>query len=124
LLKLGIVPMKSLVIQFPKMPDSHVIHFFRGVFDGDGSLSSKRFRLYSGSKIFINEAVKKLAKCLNVDKADIKTYEELYRKEPFYVLAIYKKNIMVELHRQFYAGVSKNEYLERKKHQFDKLIGK
>ena len=37
LLKLGGIPAKSLIIQFPEVPDRYLSHFVRGFFDGDGS---------------------------------------------------------------------------------------
>lgn len=42
LIKLGVVPNKSLVIAFPSfdvVPENLISHFVRGVFDGDGSIS-------------------------------------------------------------------------------------
>lgn len=36
LLKLGILPRKSLNLRFPNVPDQYLTHFVRGYFDGDG----------------------------------------------------------------------------------------
>jgi len=43
--RLGLVPKKSLILQFPtsqQVPDHLIRHFIRGYFDGDGSISNKR----------------------------------------------------------------------------------
>lgn len=39
LIKLGCVPRKSLILQFPDIPSSVTRHFVRGYFDGDGCAS-------------------------------------------------------------------------------------
>ena len=36
LIKLGGIPIKSLIIQFPEIPEEYLSHFIRGEFDGDG----------------------------------------------------------------------------------------
>ena len=61
LVKLGVVPHKSLIAEFPRIPPQHLRHFIRGVVDGDGSVSyfdrprSPYFaiRIYSGSQRFL-----------------------------------------------------------------------
>lgn len=44
LISLGCVPNKSLILQFPvnKIPENLMRHFIRGLFDGDGSISSQK----------------------------------------------------------------------------------
>jgi hypothetical protein len=67
---LGVVPAKSLVLRFPKMPDECVRHFLRGCWDGDGSFhleSRVRSRqnliasIVSGSRAFIEGIVQALS---------------------------------------------------------------
>lgn len=61
LMKLGVIPRKSLIIKFPKISNSYLRDFIRGYVDGDGSLSyynRKRspyfeIKICSGSKNFI-----------------------------------------------------------------------
>ena len=36
--KIGMVPNKSLILQFPEIQDNLISHFIRGYFDGDGSV--------------------------------------------------------------------------------------
>ena len=67
LIKLGLVPKKSLVLRLPKIPDMLFCHFLRGNLDGDGCVFFARYRrkrrqgIYtvlrvtftSGSKVFL-----------------------------------------------------------------------
>jgi intein-encoded DNA endonuclease-like protein len=50
----GIIPRKSLVIEFPNVPEQYLGHFLRGVFDGDGYIHPKGYIVVftSGSKNF------------------------------------------------------------------------
>jgi len=65
LMRLGILPRKSLTVKFPKMPKVYLWHFIRGVVDGDGSVNyfaRKRspyfsVRIYSGSPKFLHKLV-------------------------------------------------------------------
>jgi len=61
LVRLGVVPHKSLIVEFPQVPQRYIKHFMRGVIDGDGSVfffdrpRSPYFsiRIYSGSRKFL-----------------------------------------------------------------------
>jgi hypothetical protein len=61
LVRIGVVPRKSLIVEFPQVPRTYLRHFIRGVVDGDGSVSyidrprSPYFaiRIYSGSQRFL-----------------------------------------------------------------------
>ncbi len=63
LIKLGVIPRKSLVVDFPDIPKEVLPDFIRGVIDGDGSISyfdrkrSPYFRIiiFSGSKKFLDK---------------------------------------------------------------------
>lgn len=44
LIGLGVTPRKSLTVEFPPIPDKHLSHFIRGVFDGDGSVVLARYK--------------------------------------------------------------------------------
>jgi hypothetical protein len=63
LTEIGCVKRKSLILQFPKcVPDEHVVHFIRGYYDGDGSLSIQKERygqiVILGTFDFCNEMSK------------------------------------------------------------------
>lgn len=66
LLKLGIVPNKSLVLEFPNIDEKWIPHFIRGYFDGDGCVTTNKYlknsnaitlrsEICSGSKIFLEK---------------------------------------------------------------------
>ena len=38
LMRLGVIPRKSLTLKFPDIPNEHFRHFLRGIIDGDGSI--------------------------------------------------------------------------------------
>jgi len=38
LMELGVIPRKTLVVEFPQIPEEHLKHFLRGVIDGDGNV--------------------------------------------------------------------------------------
>ncbi len=63
LMSLGVVPRKSLIMQFPVVPKEFIRHFIRGVIDGDGNVRyvnrnrSPYFEITiaSGSKLFLQK---------------------------------------------------------------------
>lgn len=68
LMRLGVMPRKSLILKFPKVPNKYLKDFIRGYVDGDGSLRffnrkrSPYFELMicSGSKEFLTTLGKKI----------------------------------------------------------------
>lgn len=48
LISIGCVPRKSLVLQYPSIPESLDRHFIRGYFDGDGHVGTHGTRLFAG----------------------------------------------------------------------------
>ncbi len=80
-LKLGLIENKSFDIQLPKI-SSHISHFIRGVFEGDGSVSftkDKRMRatIFSASSTFSKQISEILT--LNEVKNNIYLYKNIYR---------------------------------------------
>src|SRR3989338_7583602 len=54
---LGILPRKSLTIDFPNVPEVFTADFIRGVFDGDGSVYfEKRSRRYPVRTSFVSSS--------------------------------------------------------------------
>jgi len=56
LIKLGVVPRKSLICRFPELDKSFQSHFIRGYFDGDGSIDlhkkrDVRCRIFGGAEM-------------------------------------------------------------------------
>jgi transcriptional regulator with XRE-family HTH domain len=74
LIRLGVIPKKSLIVDFPKIPRKFLSDFVRGVIDGDGSISyfnrerSPYFtiRVYSGSKKFLIKMEQAIRKELGI----------------------------------------------------------
>ena len=63
-----LVERKSLIMQFPNVPDDYIFHFIRGYFDGDGSIILRKtiYNTYAqvsftcGSKSFLEKLKEKL----------------------------------------------------------------
>ena len=75
LMGFGIIPRKSLIVRFPRIPKQYHSHFIRGIIDGDGSLRYfKRERspyfeiqIYSGSLEFIKSLRKVIQNHLSIN---------------------------------------------------------
>lgn len=74
LMRLGLIPRKSLTIKFPKIPEKFLRHFIRGIVDGDGSVryvERKRspyfeIQVSSGSPKFLKKMVEIIKKNVGV----------------------------------------------------------
>jgi intein/homing endonuclease len=80
LIKLGVLPRKSKIIKFPKIPKKYLNHFIRGYFDGDGTIClSKKKNIIkkvqviftSGSKKFLEGLSEILARFLKIKTAKV-----------------------------------------------------
>ena len=85
LLKLGLIPNKSKIMDLPNIPDKYFSHFVRGYFDGDGCVhfgiysrkdgNSKKFMLSSyftsGSNLLLNNLLSKLRIFLETEQGFI-----------------------------------------------------
>lgn len=130
LLKIGLMPKKSLILRRIMIPDKFYFDFLRGEFDGDGSSNSywdKRWRssflMYlnfsSGSTSFLawlQETTKKLA---NI-KGHITSYKHSSKKNKFYQLKYAKKEAMVLYKKMYYN--SRVVCLKRKKEKLEKAF--
>lgn len=67
--KYGVVPKKSLIIQYPEwIRDDLARHFLRGLFDGDGSIATKLSNInYCGSKYLMTYIKTLFKKLFEVD---------------------------------------------------------
>lgn len=124
LLRLGVTPAKSLTVKFPEVPDEYLMHFIRGVFDGDGTATSGTIKIFTGSKDFAVGLRQSPITSLNVYHKRIQLHTDMRWKNPFYDVAICATDILRKLYHQFYEGVSKEEYLERKKKAFEQVLQK
>lgn len=118
LIKLGVVPNKSLIINFPCeeiLPKKYIFDFLRGIIDGDGSIglynTSNGFKkphisLVSGSYNFINQ-IQSILKEYNIDIA-ITQNNNVYR------LMSEKQETVFKLLELLYKNSTKNSRLDRK----------
>lgn len=129
--KLGVVDNKSLILKFPnkeQVPRNLMNHFLRGVFDGDGSISS---RIYFGKKgknatsctacitsspFFCNGLQEFLIQELNIN-----CYNKCDGRSPAHSLKISARQAIVFLDF-IYSEASPNLMLKRKREKFDALI--
>lgn len=119
LCKLGCIPNKSLIMNFPTITTSLLPHFIRGYFDGDGTVGiyknslkkencfTLRSGFCSGSKIFID----KLVTYLPVNKKTVKK-----GKSNIFFLD-FSVSDSLKLYDFMYANAS--VFLPRKKEKFD-----
>lgn len=149
LLKIGGVPAKSLIIQFPEVPDEYSSHFIRGEFDGDGCnyiMTDKRrtpnYRYlksnFTGNIDFLTGMKDKIKKNTGIDPTGLyhctngnkRIYRLEYIGEKAILLGNYiyqeSENLRLERKYNIYKKM-KNEYLkklENKKMEGEKWIKK
>ncbi|MBI2065244.1 MAG: hypothetical protein HYT62_04285 [Candidatus Yanofskybacteria bacterium] len=124
LIRLGMVPRKSNVLKFPKVPSSYLADFIRGYFDGDGHVSICTYQksdrknpttmiftgFSSGSRKFLNK-LKYLLKNSAATKGGALSFNRGYRLN-------YSVRDSLLLYRFMYE-TSNRLFLERKKSKFE-----
>lgn len=129
LLKLGMVPAKSLILKFPYIPNEYIGDFVRGYFDGDGNVSVGKYwrkdrlkwqwelssRFTSGSKIFL----KKLFKILRPYCSGGYIYEKNRGFE-----LVFSRHDSLALSSLMYHNTQTDLFLERKYRKFQKGFDK
>ena len=121
--RLGVLPKKSLTVDFPDIPDLFIVDFIRGVFDGDGSVffekrnpgSPLKSSFVSSSKEFIEKLEKKLQKLKMPPR---KIYKQKTKNTVSYVIRYAHKD-SIKLHNLLYENVPENGlYLTRKRDKY------
>lgn len=121
IVKLGGVPKKSLVAKFPKIPKKYFSDFFRGFFDGDGSISisaknhSASCYVCSGSEAFLSELQKHLRNNHNV-------HGRLFYSGTCFRLSFGMDDTVKLYSVMYYDGHQSRLRLERKYDKFNSLI--
>lgn len=109
---LGCVPKKSLIVQFPNINKIYYKDFIRGVFDGDGCIyigkKGKRWSIYSGSKLFIEEIQKILL--------DNNINAKLNSQGRGYTVNLYSKQEINKIYHFLYDNAQ--AFLDRKRDKF------
>ncbi len=119
ILKLGVIPRKSNVITFPKIPPKHLSHFVRGYFDGDGCIyieyrkrgdeeAPKRMRTIftSGSQQYLEGLREELSMVTDMGKGNMYYEHRAFR-------LVYDTNESRKLFRFMYRG-KRDLFLKRK----------
>ena len=109
--KHGVVPRKSLILTYPHwLREDLVRHFIRGLFDGDGSISSNLGYINLGGCIYLMNYIKKMLE----DKfgAHIRAYNYEYSDKNFISLFCSKREDMANILCWMYDD--SRIYLERK----------
>ncbi len=115
LIRFGLLPRKSLKIQFPAMPVKMRRHFIRGCWDGDGSVyidkRSERITasFISGSLSFIKGMIAELGNA----NFQIKTIYTHNRKTPSYYFRLTGRQVP-RFYHYLYDNVPSTQYLDRK----------
>lgn len=129
LLKLGMIPNKSLKLKVPFVPTRFFSHFLRGYFDGDGCVYFRenwakdrnklrwvfQTRFTSGSHQFLNKLLI-LLRDIKVCKGGF-----LYNKQSGYEL-VFSHHDGLALFNFMYDNVTAEMYLDRKYQTFQKAI--
>lgn len=123
LVSYGCVERKSLVLEFPDLPESLIPHFIRGYFDGDGCVYSGKYirnsdcktlrvMICSGSKSLLEGMVTYLP-------ISCKLVRQRQR-----VHFLYEIVLSVEDSKAFYTYIYSNatRFLQRKKNKFDSFF--
>ena len=125
LINQGCVPRKSLIIQYPKIPDELQWSFVLGYFDGNGSVFKSKTKgnkygvsvaISCGSEDFIAKlqvVMLRLAGLSNISLFRVKNVNT-------FGLSVIRKADIHKLHEWFYANAT--TYLDRKKLKYDELI--
>lgn len=116
LVRLGVVPKKSLVVKFPNMSPEYTNHFIRGYFDGDGSICKSgncwRVSFTTGSEEFI-KSIKD-----NLEKLALVSIQKIYKHQTAnaYNLYFHSKDDLNKIFHFFYDNYTLNNdlFLSRK----------
>jgi predicted DNA-binding protein YlxM (UPF0122 family)/transcriptional regulator with XRE-family HTH domain len=115
IVNLGLTPNKSLIMQFPNVPNEYVRHFIRGCWDGDGSVyiekESRRIgaSFVSGSIEFVDGMVGELVSAGFSNR----TIYSKNNESKSYSFKFSGSQVRM-LYHYLYDGVPDTEYLERK----------
>ena len=125
LLKLGGIPAKSLIIQFPEVPAEYLSHFIRGYFDGDGSFYIYKMKKYKylgsnfcGNIDFLTILKYHLKENINIDPTGFCIANKNYNPR-IYLLEYFGKKA-IALGDYIYQN-SENLRLERKFEIYDQM---
>lgn len=116
--RLGCVPKKSLILEFPtedQVPNNLIHHFVRGYFDGDGYISDPDLKPINVQLLGTFNFLQKFCKIYNLSEKSIKMRSNIH-----YVSVSGEKAIQIM--NMLYKDC--NIFLERKKKRFDSYVNR
>ena len=123
LFSLGVVPNKTLIIQYPTLPRHLHRHFIRGFFDGDGSIYLRKdrknginFELSCASRDFIVEIAKIIHNEIGVE---VQVYAKSTTKVQVSVIKVSQNKARLILDWMY---ADSNIYLDRKYLMYKELV--
>lgn len=122
LIKLGVVPKKSLIAELTDLVPEHLYHhYLRGYFDGNGSVyitkkdNKIHFAFYGNHKI-LHQIKQKLKECISIN--DNKITDQ--KKANVSLMSFSSKKDIINFYNYIYNNA--NYYLQRKKNIFDEYL--
>jgi len=130
LLKLGVVPNKSKVIELPYVPDKYMPNFVRGYFDGDGNVTICNYirknrnnkksitilsGFISGSEKFLQSLQLKIKQLSGIVGGTFHYHNRGYR-------LYFSVRDSLKLYNFMYGKLENNLFLLRKKSKFEKYF--
>lgn len=127
LLALGLTPRKSLTIQWPHVPKLYLRDFIRGCWDGDGSVSFRKWRAasasyYSGSLAFM-EGMRRALVRLGIPEETV-NIQRIRRPNSVYYQIHLKRHRAAPLFEILYANTPETMCLSRKRKIFEMIVEK
>jgi len=116
LIGLNITPRKTYTLEMPPIPDSLFGHFFRGVFDGDGtfiqSSNSRSLRIITVSEAFKDGLCRRINELTGVS---MEVWVNKRYSTPQFIIHIGGYGDLTTIYHWMYDNASKNLWLDRKK---------
>ena len=124
--KLGIVPNKTKILKFPRVPNNLLRHFVRGFLDGDGWIVTRVRKnggkeicvgFSNGSLVFMNRLIYNLKNTLGIRNFNLRERKKLTKKGKIALtcqLEFYSDNASKIIHFLYDKLDNDNLFLERK----------
>jgi hypothetical protein len=124
LIELKITPRKTYTLEMPPIPDGLFSHFFRGVFDGDGTVceskgSNRMVRIVGVSPDFQYGLQERVNKLINVD---MRVWINKRYDVPQQIVYTSGYGNLALLYDWMYSGATNNLWIPRKREKLKRII--